>query len=356
MDELLKVYEHRISCKIWVTTQCTLRCNYCYENANQNSNKAAMLTTDQADAIIHIIKYNLDRIDRVRFHGGEPLLNIEMIEYIVSKLFKAKPDLKFELTTNGMVWNESIEQFFTHYHDNFEGGISISIDGNEYTHDLNRKNKAGKGSFESVMATFHSLQNIFDKIEARMTISPETAGSIYDNVVFLNDMGFTTIRHGFDYFNTSWTNEDLDRIKEEYVKINQRFQPMEEKRISFVDKLRMRYRREEQGYCIPVLNFYIDGRIYPCSYCVGDTKYEIGDFQSGIDFEKIARLRKELLCNDYELCKTCSNKMRCNNNRCKFRNMCITQDAIKLSEMNCAMENLEAELALRYQHQPEYYV
>lgn len=84
---------------LWITKQCNLRCKYCYEN--QQFNRYDII--DRIDEIILWLKTNIIDIEKIIFHGGEPLLKFSYIRQIVSELVALKPNIKFGITTNGTI-------------------------------------------------------------------------------------------------------------------------------------------------------------------------------------------------------------------------------------------------------------
>ena len=71
----------------WVTERCNLACKYCYVHKQPKT-----MTLETAE---QTIKYFTDKFDEtvaagkrinVALHGGEPLLNFDVIRYIVETL------------------------------------------------------------------------------------------------------------------------------------------------------------------------------------------------------------------------------------------------------------------------------
>ena len=66
---------------LWVATGCNLSCKYCYETNKVSS----LMTEDTVDNTFVFIKNEMaqqnDTHLSIQFHGGEPLLNMEIIKY-----------------------------------------------------------------------------------------------------------------------------------------------------------------------------------------------------------------------------------------------------------------------------------
>ena len=167
---------------IWLTYACNLKCAYCYEEEKRN----LYLSKERARQLIDFIKnrsntYSDDNISIV-LHGGEPMLNYEVLRYIVENVKIWDEDVSISMTTNGTLINEDNIEFIL---DNIND-LSISIDGTAKAHNANRKYRDGKGSF---IDTIKNIDRILEKkgdTIARMTVTPETVKYLYDNVTYIN--------------------------------------------------------------------------------------------------------------------------------------------------------------------------
>lgn len=102
-----------------ITRGCNLDCNYCFEKHFQEQKMSSEL------AFNSIRLYNPERI---KFFGGEPLINRRLIKEIID----AYPDKLYEITTNGTY----AKKLDPHYWNKFVS-VNISIDG-LYEFDNNR--------------------------------------------------------------------------------------------------------------------------------------------------------------------------------------------------------------------------
>jgi len=87
-----KIYmgNRKLAYMIFVTMECNFRCSYCYEGIDKET---WSMNIDIADKVIAFILTNsdFDKADEIEiaFHGGEPLLNFDIIKYIILKLNKS---------------------------------------------------------------------------------------------------------------------------------------------------------------------------------------------------------------------------------------------------------------------------
>lgn len=90
-----------------VTRRCNLNCKYCFKGDSQNKD----ITKEIVDKTIKEMKGVY--IAQIRFFGGEPFLNPEMIEYIIDKLIQEHILFtSINVFTNGTIRSERIVNAF----------------------------------------------------------------------------------------------------------------------------------------------------------------------------------------------------------------------------------------------------
>ena len=104
---------------ICVTEDCNLRCKYCYMVHKNNFNK---LTFDTAKKIVDFVLDQPPAFNAVvwDFIGGEPTLEIELIDRICSYIIEQldarnhiwKQDYMFSMSTNGILYRSPRVQEF----------------------------------------------------------------------------------------------------------------------------------------------------------------------------------------------------------------------------------------------------
>lgn len=129
-DRARGVYSHdTVTYRILVTTRCNARCVYCFEGTEGVDD----MDYQTADATIDFIKkmsVNANTIN-IQWFGGEPSLNIKIIEYITQKLKEeydeSGKDLKFSMITNGSLADFDVKNLGIER-------VQISIDGCDETY------------------------------------------------------------------------------------------------------------------------------------------------------------------------------------------------------------------------------
>jgi len=158
---------------ILLTLACNMKCTYCFE---QGIDSALSMNKKMYQEVCHWL---IDKLEKVRpkefvltFFGGEPLLNIEALEYLSKNIYlatkKMNIELKIGLITNGLLLTKklvnSLKQFGLDW-------IKVTLDGDEVTHDSLRPLKNGKGTFRSIVNNLLIIKGIV----------PIVVGGNYDN-------------------------------------------------------------------------------------------------------------------------------------------------------------------------------
>lgn len=157
-----------------ISNDCNLRCKYCYANGGNYTMPRDLMSVATAEKFVEFCVENFDKISNIVFFGGEPLMNIDIIEIICQKfsnyyktgVIKHLPT--FGIITNGTIMNDRILNILKKY----ISFITVSIDGPKSVNDYNRVFVNGKGSFEYIsrfIKTIKSETNIIIRYEATYT-------------------------------------------------------------------------------------------------------------------------------------------------------------------------------------------
>ncbi len=280
---------------IWLTRKCNLRCKYCYEGEKTSH---ADFPENYIDDLIGFIQKNSrnERVINVNFHGGEPLLRFETMKKICGSLSRIEQKVFYSMTTSGLLLNQEILDFIVQ--NQFE--LSVSVDGTEFAHDLNRIDING-------------------------------------GVEILKNLGCGNIVAAPDFCDLSWTEENIGKLKEQLYKIEEKMQDTSCE-YTFFENNPMRKKGICKGgtaeSCIDV-----DGCVYPCTFAVGNPQFCIGNIKNGIRNEKIESLM-EINQRKNPACRGCTYEDYCVSTRCKLMNQMVTGNCLTPSPTICALENL----------------
>lgn len=149
-----------------MTNRCNLNCSYCYTDDAKNLSAYNNIDINFARRLIDDFLPNSDF--GVRFYAvGEPTMNMGGIKEIAKYAKTIKPDVNFELQTNG-VFSVDVAEWIR---DNCSI-VWVSIDGPPYIHDSQRVTLSGNGSSAKVLQSVNIMrQNPELKIGGRTTIT-----------------------------------------------------------------------------------------------------------------------------------------------------------------------------------------
>lgn len=153
-----------------VTNDCNLRCKYCiysdhYTSTSSYSNQymskeTAKKAIDYFCSLIEPqIVANPFKKFSIGFYGGETLMNMDVIKYVINYIKELKYDdlMNYSTTTNGILLNEDIIKFFCENNVN----LLISLDGNKKENDRLRVNINGDGTYDNVVKNINIIKDKF---------------------------------------------------------------------------------------------------------------------------------------------------------------------------------------------------
>ena len=316
----MEINSNFLKVTIWVTEACNLRCIYCYEGREKGS---GCMSLDMANKVIDWIYEEMKRNRLsflfVRFHGGEPMLNFPIIEYIISRV-NENTCIKsfFEMTTNGVNISDSQIEFICKYIDD----LSVSVDGLKEIHDKYRIDSFGNGSYESVMECVNRIRLLGKDFSIRMTLNAADVSLLEKSITHFVQAGFVNIAVLVNVFDEYWSVDDLAILKNECKIIREKYALYEES-IS----LPMNMIHHDIGNCTGGMNSYQimpNGDMYPCPFLI-QSRYCIGNISSGVS-EYGASFINSVLNSTVEMCEGCGGYRTCVNTKCKYLTISVNGD------------------------------
>lgn len=195
------------TCTLQVTDACNLRCTYCYQIAKNTHRMSFDIAKKYIDMLLEDDQEN-DYVNTkisngliVEFIGGEPLLEIDLIDKVTDYLYDRMLELnhpwlnKFMISicSNGVLYMDPRFQRYIEknkYHLSF----SISIDGNKELHDACRVFPDGSGSYDiAIEGVKHFREVHHGNMGSKMTIAPGNINKVYVAGVNLLNLGYEEI-------------------------------------------------------------------------------------------------------------------------------------------------------------------
>lgn len=322
---------------IWLTTGCNLRCRYCYEGTDKS---ATLMNMDIAMQCVNYIRQIEDPLVIIQFHGGEPLLNYDILRFLVHSILVNKGNkqkIMFGITTNATLLDDEKITFLSKYMDY---GFSISIDGIKKVNDSMRIYPGGGGTYDSIIDKVQEALKVNPNIRLRMTFTSQTVSELSGSVEHLISIGGQQIVSIPDYFDRGWTEETMAIYRQQLSEIERMYREKELSKsnieITLLENFIFKKLKCTGGY--DSIHISPEGHIFPCIYVVGKPKYKIGTLDSGIMKEKLHLISQ---VNDLRMdkCSGCSNYESCNAVRCRYLNELLTGNCMEPSPVICAFEH-----------------
>lgn len=173
-----------------VNTACNMNCIYCQAN-NGKEKPHLFMNKNTAEKSVDIALQSPTRYLNFEFQGGEPLLNFEMIKYIVeyAEQRKGNHEIAYNVVSNLTLLTDDMIKFFVEH--NF--GVSTSIDGSERVHNNNRKFLDGTGTYNKVFESVKKLRDAGICVGAIETTTKRSLEFPEEIVRSYAEMGFDSI-------------------------------------------------------------------------------------------------------------------------------------------------------------------
>lgn len=341
-----------------VSQRCNMKCDYCFVDGSINKKSGLMSIQIAKDSVDFLLKMSKNIHLEIDFFGGEPLLNWEVVKetilYGMAESKKKNKNLRFSLTTNGLLLTEDKINFLN----SNCVSLIISLDGPKKVNDKFRKLKNGDGTFNLILP---KIKNLIDKrgdgYYIRGTYTEKTK-LIYSNAKYLFEIGFKNVSLEpviLDKENSLAINKkSLKKIKKEYEKLGEYLYNEKERGevLNFYHFLI----NLNGGPCLGKMNFgcgagveymAVDsaGNLYPCHFLVEFEEFKMGNIYDGID----ENLKKYFI-----YINNLSNKPKCS--RCWAKYLCgggciahsylINSDTLIPPNEFCTLQKKRVEIGL----------
>lgn len=324
-----------------VSGHCNMQCSYCFycdETGKRKTQSYGFMSEETLEQMIQKALADSNEECTFGFQGGEPTLRglpfFQKAVQLQKEYNRNHIRIHNAIQTNGYELEEEWIDFFKQN----QFLVGISLDGNQFTHDLYRKGKDAGDSFEKVLASVERLKAAGVDFNLLTVVTAQTAKRIsriydfyrqqnYDYLQFipcLNPMGEEKQR--YDYTLT-------DKLYGQFLRtlFDLWYQDVKQGRFvhiqQFENYILMLYRQPPvvcgmSGVCTCQNVVEADGTVFPCDFYALD-EYRLGNIKEN-SFEELERKRKELGFIEHsqklpESCKNCRYLALCGNGCRRYR-------------------------------------
>lgn len=339
---------------VWLTSECDLKCKYCFVYKLNENQPAGKMTIETADQLIRFAEQNLNPNGTIWFFGAEPFCNFDVMRYIVEKSNAKGHKWKFGATTNATLLTEERVRWMKKY--NF--GALCSIDGPKESHNQNRIYPNGKGSWDDAWRGLNLVKEILNATpQIRWTVTPSTVKGLAENIrSFVEEQKLTNMAIDMVY-EIKWTEEDLANLKKEleifkghYSKWMQQGIPVFSMFIRDANSAVSNTTRNWASRCglgTGSIGVDYDGTLYPCHRFIDSHKISIGNIFNGFNSKRLEWTEKwrkiAPYCEIPKKCLTCNYKKACTGG-CLAMNYDVFDNARVNPETFCTIKQLIAEV------------
>ena len=282
-----------------VSHACNLSCSYCFAGQGKYKGKSALMSYETGKRAIDFLiensgsHRNLD----IDFFGGEPLMNFDVVKKLVAygreAEKKAGKNIRFTLTTNGVLLNDEVTDFCNREIHN----VVLSLDGRKEVHDRFRKDLQGSGSYDQIIENFRRfVSKRGDKSYYIRGTYTHFNTDFFNDILHMLSLGFKELSMEPVVCDPSdacaLTKDDLPVLFDQYEKLASEMIKRNKEGNGFTFYHYMInltggpciYKRVSGcGSGTEYLAVTPQGELYPCHQFVGDEKYIMGDIFTGIN-------------------------------------------------------------------------
>lgn len=344
-----------------IAHDCNMRCSYCFASSGDFGCGRELMPFETAKNAVDFLVKNSGTIKNLEmdFFGGEPLMNWNVVKqtvnYARSLEKKHGKNFRFTLTTNGVLLDdEKIDFINKEIYD-----VVLSLDGKKETNDKYRINRAGVGTYDTVVPKFKKLvsRRGNKSYYVRGTYTKDNL-NFSDDVMHMYNLGFKSLSMEpvlcDSRFGASVTEEDIDVVLNEHENMCKKLIELKNsgKKINFFnfnidfDKGPCLIKRLKGCGCG---NDYVavtpNGDIFACHQFVGENKFKMGNVNSGIFDEKIKDEFLHASVYHKEKCQNCWARFYCSGG-CAAKNYEHCGNIMRPFDVNCTIQKKKIECAI----------
>jgi uncharacterized protein len=324
------------------TLRCNMNCIYCHASAKCSNDLGFDMTKDIAKKTVDFIFQTPSEAITIEFQGGEPLLNWDIVQYIIeysqekNKIFRKSLILTMVSNLSNMT-DDKLRYLIDNNVD-----ICTSLDGPKELHNKNRPISNGS-NYDDVVFWIKKINKKYDKlgsekkIGALVTLTKESLRYPKEIIDEYINLGLNSVHLRFlNHLGRSEVNDDIHYSVEDFIEFWKKSMSyildkqkqgikIEERMIQLMlDKIT---NEEDPGYldlrspCGAVIGqmaYDYDGSIYSCDEArmIGEDLFKVGDVNNN-DYKEVltcdntCAIVNASILDNYSTCKICAYKPYC---------------------------------------------
>ena len=329
-----------------LTSNCNLRCSYCFEKDKQPQDMSDEVAFRAVDFLFDVSRDVKDV--GILLFGGEPMLRMDLIEkvhrYATDEAKAAGKRINWSMTTNGTLIDAEKAEWLARHQVKY----LLSMDGGRNDNDRYRHFPNGQGTFDFLMRRLPVMKRYQGWLGVKMSVVPEALATLSGGIRELSEAGINQFLVGYAH-GLPWTDGDLSNyelamkelcelcLEMKYHKRHFRMATYEE------ESLKKRFEEQMFGCGAGRGRFCVDpwGDLYGCSKLATIHGPRKGILPMGNVFQGFTAInnRRQLLitelgprrrCAACELTRTCSGGCPAINHSC-------TDDIFTCDTLSCKL-------------------
>lgn len=243
-----------------LSEKCNLACKYCFLGNSARDivrHQMPKMTRHTAEKALQYFIYQLNlkpewstQHKEIIFYGGEPLLNFEVMKYVIERCRELQSEglldrrLNYSVITNGVLLTPEVTDFLKEH----DVTVSISIDGVDRQSNSSRIDKRGEPIFDRLIQKLSMVREKNFKVGLSITLTEETIASVDKIIALADEYGINDISFNILYSAPNYS------VKEDYYRRAANFI------IEFYKKARQLGIYEDR--IMRKINAFVEGRLY----------------------------------------------------------------------------------------------
>jgi uncharacterized protein len=309
-----------------VAQACNMSCSYCYANEGKFGGATTLMKKQVAFDTIDKLFVESDPMAPllVGFMGGEPLLARgvihETVDYAWKKASAANRKIAFSITTNATLLTVEDAALFHRY----PFTVTISIDGDEAVHNLQRKMHGGKNSYQKVVEGIRLIQQQPPSLlSARATVTPLSGNllKLLDSLISIgfDDVGFSPVLVSPNA-EIAFSKEDFDRFTSEMIACGEkaliewsegRTYPFGNFTTALEEIHKGTHRPYPCGAGAGYMSVNTKGQLFACHRLIDDQEFLMGNIYSPLDDGPRKNILQNKMVDLQEPCNSCWARYLC---------------------------------------------